>query len=115
MLNDRLEAPCPARDVFVRASSFGRLVRLRCPPRKDEADWLVELTGDSGKPYRIDPAEREDMGIGKVPVTAKEFHERWLASEGARALNQASLSTHADVCSSDIKCRLCTSRDGAQT
>ncbi|CAM9251648.1 unnamed protein product, partial [Laminaria digitata] len=61
---------------------------LTCPPRKDEADWLVELTGSAGEVYRADPAERMALGLGKVPVTAEEFHAKWLQSDGGKAVEK---------------------------
>eukprot|EP00904_Undaria_pinnatifida_P014208 jgi/Undpi1/9918/HiC_scaffold_28.g12372.m1 len=61
---------------------------LSCPPRKDEADWLVELTGTAGESYRADPAERMALGLGKVPVTAEEFHAKWLESDGGKAIEK---------------------------
>ena len=65
------------------------MYRLSCPPRKDEADWLVELTGTAGESYRADPAERMALGLGKVPVTAEEFHAKWLESDGGKAIEKA--------------------------
>lgn len=62
--------------------------RLTCPPRKDEADWLVEITGESGKAYHSD-VEKGGVGVAKVPVTAEEFHSRWRESEMGKALEQA--------------------------
>ncbi|CAN0245089.1 unnamed protein product, partial [Scytosiphon promiscuus] len=40
----------PREDVVPYFNSLG----ITCPARKDEADWLVELTGDPGKAYRND-------------------------------------------------------------
>lgn len=65
------------------------VARLTCPPRKDEADWLVELTGSAGEPYRADPAERMALGLAKVPVTAEEFHAKWLQSDWGKAIEKA--------------------------
>lgn len=62
---------------------------MTCPPRKDEADWLVELTGEAGRAYRADPLQWLDLGLGKVPESAKEFHTKWRESEISRALDQA--------------------------
>ncbi|CAM9857500.1 unnamed protein product, partial [Sphacelaria rigidula] len=61
-----------------------------CPPRKDEADWLVELTGEAGKAYRPNPAEMADLGLGKVPETAEDFNAKWRESEAGKAIEQAS-------------------------
>ena len=68
---------------------FCSVARLTCPPRKDEADWLVELTGSAGEPYRADPAERMALGLAKAPVTAEEFHAAWLQSDGGKAIEKA--------------------------
>lgn len=65
-------------------------VRLSCPPRKDEADWLVELTGPTGDAYRASPAELAERGLPSPPVTAEEFHARWRESEMGKALDGAS-------------------------
>lgn len=62
-----------------------------CPARKDEADWLVELTGKSGRAYRVNPAEIVDLGLGTVPETAEEFHAKWRESDMAKAIDQARL------------------------
>lgn len=66
------------------------VVSITCPPRKDEADWLVELTGEAGNAYRADPSEREDLGLFKAPVSAKEFNQKWIKSEGGKAIAQVS-------------------------
>lgn len=67
---------------------FCTVSRLSCPPRKDAADWLVELTGTAGASYRADPAERMALGLGKVPVTAEEFHAKWLESDGGKFIEK---------------------------
>lgn len=54
---------------------------MTCPARKDEADWLVELTGEAGNAYRS-----ADAGC---PVTAEEFQARWRESEGGKAVREA--------------------------
>ena len=54
---------------------------MTCPARKDEADWLVELTGEAGSPYRSIE--------GGGPVTAAEFQARWRESDGGRAVREA--------------------------
>lgn len=66
-------------------------IRMTCPARKDEADWLVELTGESGRAYRANPAEIVDLGLGKVPETAEDFHAKWRESDIAKAIDQARL------------------------
>lgn len=71
---------------FVR--NFVHTSRLKCPPRKDEADWLVEIAGEANKMYRMDPLELASLGIGKVPESPEEFHERWRASEGGKLVEQ---------------------------
>lgn len=77
------------RNMFAdRHICFCAVVRLTCPPRKDEADWLVELTGSAGEAYRADPAERMALGLGKVPVTAEEFHAKWLQSDGGKTIEK---------------------------
>lgn len=81
------------QDVFLPSLRFSggrRAHRLTCPPRKDEADWLVELTGEAGSAYRASPSELEDLGLAKVPVTAEEFHSKWRESAGGKAIDQAS-------------------------
>lgn len=55
---------------------------MTCPPRKDEADWLVELTGQAGG----------EVGDFRSPVTATEFQARWRESEAGNAVVQASLA-----------------------
>lgn len=62
---------------------------MSCPARKDEADWLVELTGDVGNDYRTDVEAAGDRGLVKAPVTAQQFHARWRESEKGKAIDQA--------------------------
>lgn len=63
--------------------------RMTLPARKDEADWLVELTGDVGNDYRTDIEAGGGKGLVKAPVTAGEFHARWRESEIGKAVDQA--------------------------
>ena len=65
------------------------VARLTCPPRKDEADWLVELKGNAGEAYRANLSERMALGLAKVPVTAEKFHAKWLQSDGGKAIEKA--------------------------
>ncbi|CAM9674100.1 unnamed protein product, partial [Scytosiphon promiscuus] len=74
----------PREDVVPYFNSLG----ITCPARKDEADWLVELTGDPGKAYRTDIEAGDGEGLVKAPVTAEEFHARWRDSEGGKAVAQ---------------------------
>ena len=62
---------------------------MSLPARKDEADWLVELTGDVGNDYRTDVEAGGGKGLIKAPVTAQEFHSRWRESEKGKAVDQA--------------------------
>ncbi|CAN0241889.1 unnamed protein product, partial [Ectocarpus sp. 13 AM-2016] len=66
----------PREDVVPYFNSLG----ITCPPRKDEADWLAELTGEAGNVYRT--GIETGGGLAQAPVTAEEFHTRWRASEG---------------------------------
>ncbi|CAN0338486.1 unnamed protein product, partial [Hapterophycus canaliculatus] len=55
---------------------------ITCPARKDEADWLVELTtGKAGEAYRNDMETGSRRSLFKIPSTAEEFRTRWRASE----------------------------------
>ncbi|CAM9128278.1 unnamed protein product [Scytosiphon promiscuus] len=74
----------PREDVVPYFNSLG----LHCPARKDEADWLVELTGDAGSTSRADVETGDASGRVRAPVTAEEFHARWRASEGGKAIEQ---------------------------
>ncbi|CBN79954.1 pleiotropic drug resistance transporter [Ectocarpus siliculosus] len=69
-------------DVVPYFNSLG----MTCPPRKDEADWLVELTGEAGNEYRTDIETAG--GLARAPVTSAEFHARWRESEGGKAIDQ---------------------------
>ncbi|CAM9790102.1 unnamed protein product, partial [Ectocarpus sp. 12 AP-2014] len=75
----------PREDVVPYFNSLG----ITCPSRKDEADWLVELTGEAGHVYRT--GIETGGGLARAPVTAEEFHARWRASEGGKAIDQARL------------------------
>ncbi|CAM9975163.1 unnamed protein product [Scytosiphon promiscuus] len=72
----------PREDVVPYFNSLG----ITCPARKDEADWLVELTGESGNAYRTDIETGGARGLVKAPVTAEEFRTRWRESEGGKAI-----------------------------
>lgn len=48
----------------------------------------MEITGDAAAQYRADSLEMADLGLSKVPVTPKEFRDRWLESEGGRAITE---------------------------
>ena len=72
----------PTLDVPVLSKYPPSLLRrMTCPARKDEADWLVELTGEAGSPYRSIEAG--------PPVTAAEFQARWRESDGGKAVHEA--------------------------
>lgn len=73
---------------FVLLASIFCRHRMSYPARKDEADWLVELTGDVGNDYRTDIEAGGDKGLMKAPVTAQEFHARWRESEAGKAIDQ---------------------------
>ncbi|CAM9749661.1 unnamed protein product, partial [Ectocarpus fasciculatus] len=79
----------PREDVVPYFNSLG----MTCPARKDEADWLVELTGEAGTEYRtdIEAGAGGSGGLVRAPVTAEEFHARWRESEGGKAIDQARL------------------------
>lgn len=64
---------------------------MTCPSRKDEADWLVELTGEAGSAYRADPSDWAELGINNVPTSAQEFHAKWRQSDGGKAVDQVSV------------------------
>ncbi len=93
----------PACRISLSLSLFAPLVspppppRMTCPARKDEADWLVELTGDAGTAYRTDIETGGARGLVKAPVTADEFHARWRESEGGKAVDQARTGTFYSV------------------
>lgn len=70
--------------------------RMTCPARKDEADWLVELTGQAGNTYRAD-IESAGGSILRAPVTATEFHSRWRESEGGKAIDQARYTRRSHI------------------
>eukprot|EP00752_Nemacystus_decipiens_P004290 g3919.t1 len=74
----------PREDIVPYFNSLG----MSCPARKDEADWLVELTGDVGNDYRTDIEAGGGKGLIKAPVTAQEFHARWRESEKGKAIDQ---------------------------
>jgi ABC-type multidrug transport system ATPase subunit/ABC-type multidrug transport system permease subunit len=46
---------------------------FRCPPRKDVADFLVEVTTPMGSGYRIPASQRYAAGIPDPPRTTDEF------------------------------------------
>ncbi|CAM9737972.1 unnamed protein product [Ascophyllum nodosum] len=75
-------------DIIPYFNSLG----LTCPPRKDEADWLVGLTGTAGDAFRANPAELAERGLPPAPVNAEEFHARWRDSAGGEALEKQELS-----------------------
>lgn len=77
--------------------------RMSCPARKDEADWLVELTGEAGNAYRTDIEAGGARGLVKAPVTADEFHARWRESEAGKAVDQARIGTLFSVDKSSRK------------
>jgi ABC-type multidrug transport system ATPase subunit len=54
---------------------------FKCPPRKDLGDFLQELPTRSGIEYRLDPMLLREAGLRSPPTTAKEFAERWRASD----------------------------------
>lgn len=77
----------------IRAGRFRfSVLRLFCPPLKDEADWLVELAGKQAPVKRVVDIEAGGGGGGgnAPPVTAEEFHSRWRDSAGGKAVQEVS-------------------------
>ncbi|KAG5183352.1 ABC-2 type transporter-domain-containing protein [Tribonema minus] len=69
---------------------YFRSIGYECPQRKDEADFVVEVTTDQGADYLVKGLEEEGkgMGSGMLPRTPREFEEVWRASEGFKELQQ---------------------------
>eukprot|EP00611_Tribonema_gayanum_P003869 TRINITY_DN130_c1_g1_i1.p1 TRINITY_DN130_c1_g1~~TRINITY_DN130_c1_g1_i1.p1 ORF type:complete len:1263 (+),score=431.44 TRINITY_DN130_c1_g1_i1:191-3979(+) len=69
---------------------YFRSIGYECPQRKDEADFVVEVTTDQGADYMVKGLEEEGkgMGSGMLPRTPREFEEVWRASEGFKELQQ---------------------------
>eukprot|EP00903_Cladosiphon_okamuranus_P018818 g17309.t1 len=74
----------PREDIVPYFNGLG----MSLPARKDEADWLVELTGDVGNDYRTDVEAGGGRGLIKAPVTAQDFHTRWRESKEGKAIDQ---------------------------
>ncbi|CAM9133895.1 unnamed protein product [Choristocarpus tenellus] len=64
---------------------------------KDEADWLVELTGEIGRAYRMDPAELMDRGLGPPPETPQEFSAKWQETSTYNTLMETLSTSNDDV------------------
>ncbi|KAG5191975.1 ABC-2 type transporter-domain-containing protein [Tribonema minus] len=58
-------------------------IGFKCPPRKDEADFVVEVTAENGTLY----ADQTEAGR-VLPRTAQDFEDTWRASDGYKALMQ---------------------------
>ncbi|CAM9753538.1 unnamed protein product [Chrysoparadoxa australica] len=58
-------------------------IGFRCPERKDEADFVVEIPTDQGADYIIPGFED---GETRAPRTAAEFAQRWNESEMGKEL-----------------------------
>lgn len=59
----------PREHVLPHFESLG----FRCPPRKDVADFLVEVTTPLGAEYAVPAAERYAAGIPDPPTSTDEF------------------------------------------
>lgn len=63
----------PREEILPYFESLGYV----CPPRKDVADFLQELTSKGGASFLMPAEERERQHIPAPPTTSAEFTERW--------------------------------------
>lgn len=60
-----------------RIIPFFQSMGFECPPRKDVADYLQEVTTEEGHMYQIPDHDRFSKDLAAPPTTTKGFVERW--------------------------------------